>query len=359
MAPVGSAPAVAAATDMAAAPVPMSATPADTAPADAALYHLGRRLLPAFGLGLLVLAGLLGAANPRQFLVQLRRFDFALLAPILLLSLVNYALRFVRWELYLRALGAVLPHGRSLGVFLVGFLLSVTPGKAGELGKAWLVRELGGGPALRVAPAVLAERVTDLLGVLALLAVGALPFPGGPWWAALGVAAVALGAAVFMRERWAAWLFGRLERLPLVGPRVAALESVYQGLRSLLSPGLLGMGLLVAVLAWGAEGAGFVIAVRAYAPRAGFLAGVFDYTASTVLGSASMLPGGLGAADGALAALLRAQGLDTARATLITFIIRGATLWFAVLLGLLALPVVAHWLARRPSRRGQSTGAAG
>jgi len=332
---------------------------------EAALYHLGRRLLPAFALGLLVAIGLLGVADPRRFWEQLRRFDFALLAPILCLSLVNYALRFVRWELYLRALGTTLPRGRSLAVFLAGFLLSVTPGKAGELGKAWLVRELGGGPALRVAPAVVAERVTDLLGVVALLALGALAFPGGPLWAALGLAAVALGAAVFTWERWAAWLFARLARLPLVGRRSGELAAVYQGLRSLLSPGLLGMGLAVATLAWGAEGVGFVVAVRAYAPRAGFLAGLFDYTASTFLGSASMLPGGLGAADGALTALLRAQGLDTARATLVTFIIRGATLWFAVLLGVLALPPLVralHRVARPggggPGRHGRSARAA-
>ncbi len=319
-------------------------------PAETPFHHLGRRLLPVVVLGVLVLAGLLGAANPRQFLVQLRRFDFALLAPILGLSLVNYALRFVRWEIYLRALGTALPRGRSLAVFLAGFLLSVTPGKAGELGKAWLVRELGGGAALRVAPAVLAERVTDLLGVALLLAVGALPFPGGAWWALAGLAAVAAGIAVFSWEPLATWLFLMLARLPRVGPRVAALEGVYHGLRALLSPGLLVMGLVVATLAWGAEGVGFVVAVRAYAPHAGFLAGIFDYTASTFLGSASMLPGGLGAADGALTALLRAQGLDTARATLVTFIIRGATLWFAVLLGLLALPALVRMLAARPPR---------
>ena len=308
-------------------------------------------------LGLLVLAGLLGLADPRRFAEQLRRFDLALLAPILALSLLNYALRFARWELYLRELGAALPRGRSLAVFLVGFLLSVTPGKAGELGKAWLVRELGGGPALRVAPAVLAERVTDLLGVAVVLAVGALAFPGGAWWAALGLAAVAAGVAVFTWEPFAAWLFRWVARLPVAGPRAGALAAVYQGLRGLLSPRLLGMGLLAATVAWGAEGAGFVIAVRGYAPHAGFLAGLFDYNVSTFLGSASMLPGGLGAADGALTALLRAQGLDLARATSITFVIRGATLWFAVLLGLLALPFLARQLrlggARRTATRAE------
>ena len=49
---------------------------------EAPFHHLGRRLLPVLVLGVLVLAGLLGAANPRQFLSQLRRFDFVLLAPI-------------------------------------------------------------------------------------------------------------------------------------------------------------------------------------------------------------------------------------------------------------------------------------
>lgn len=330
----------------------LSAGASDAAPGRA-LYHLGRRLLPVFALGVLVVAGLLGLADPRRFAEQLRRFDFALLAPILALSLLNYALRFGRWELYLRALGAALPRGRSLAVFLAGFLLSVTPGKAGELGKAWLVRELGGGPALRVAPAVLAERVTDLLGVAALLAVGALGFPGGAWWAALGLAAVGAGVALFTWERFAAWLFRWVARLPVVGSRAGTLAAVYQGLRSLLSPGLLAAGMLIAALAWGAEGAGFVIAVRAYAPHAGFLAGLFDYNASTFLGSASMLPGGLGAADGALTALLRAQGLDTARATLVTFVIRGATLWFAVLLGLLALPFLARQLGRGAARTAE------
>jgi uncharacterized membrane protein YbhN (UPF0104 family) len=313
----------------------------------AVVEHLGRRLLPAFGLGLLVLAGMLGAASPARFLGELRRFDFRLLVPILALSLLNYGLRFLRWEVYLERLGSRLPRGRSLAVFVVGFLLSVTPGKAGELGKAWLVRELGGGPALRVAPAVLAERATDLLGVLILLALGALPFAGGIWWAAGGFAACALALALLTWEGAAIWTLARLGRLPVLGPRVPALAGVYRGLRELLSPRLLVLGVLVAVAAWGAEGAGFVLAVRAFAPGAGFLVGIFDYTAGTFLGSATMLPGGLGAADGALAALLRTQGLDTARATLVTFISRGATLWFAVLLGLLALPWVAHWLTRR------------
>lgn len=291
--------------------------------------------------------GLILVADAREMAGRLRYFDLRLLVPVLGLSLVNYALRFVRWEIYLKALGVKLARVRSLAVFLVGFLLSVTPGKAGELGKGWLVRELGGGPALRVVPAVLAERVTDLLGVLVLLALGALPFPGGRWIAALGLAAVAVAILLLTWQRGADLAFRLLARLPVVGPRVHLLTEVYGRLRELLSPGLLAMALVISVVAWGAEGVGFFLVVREFAPQAGLLPAVFNYTASTFLGSLSMLPGGLLAAEGSMTALLDAQGLDTATAASVTLITRAATLWFAVALGLLALPYVVRRLASR------------
>jgi len=308
------------------------------------LERLGRRLLVPLGLGVLVVAGLALSANPAELARSLRGFDLRLLVPVLSLSLVNYVLRFIRWEVYLRRLDVRLPLARSLGVFLAGFLLSVTPGKAGELGKAWLVRELGGGPALAVVPAVLAERVTDLLGVLLLLALGALPFPGGPWIAAAGLAGVAVAVAAITWKWVAELLFRVLAKLPVAGPRVPRLVEIYERLRSLLSPGLLLFALALSVVAWGAEGVGFFLVVREYAPRAGLLLSIFNYTGSTFLGGLSMLPGGLGAAEGALTALLHSQGLDTADAGSITLVIRAATLWFAVLLGLCAVPFLARWL---------------
>lgn len=311
------------------------------------LEHLGRRLLVPLGLGVLVVVGLVLSANPRELARSLADFDLRLLVPVLFLSLVNYALRYLRWEVYLGKLDVRLPRSRSLMVFLAGFLLSVTPGKAGELGKAWLVRELGGGPALRVVPAVLAERVTDLLGVLLLIALGAIPFPGGPWIALAGLAAVGIAMLGLTWRRGAELLFRLMRKLPAIGPRVPHLIEVYESLRSLLTPGLLLLALLLSVVAWGAEGVGFFLVVREYAPKAGLLLSIFNYTGSTFAGALSMLPGGLGAAEGALAALLHAQGLDTAGAASVTLVTRAATLWFAILLGLLALPFLVRWLARR------------
>ena len=307
-------------------------------------------MLVPLALGVLVVIGLALTANPRELAHSLRNFDVRLLIPVLALSLLNYALRYLRWEIYLKRLGSPLSRGRSLAVFLIGFLLSVTPGKAGELGKAWLVRELGGGQALRVVSAVLAERMTDVLGTFVLIALGALPLPGGPWIAAAGLSGVVAIVVLLSWRRGADWVFAILRRMPVIGPRVPHLVEMYDSLRELLSPGLAVMATALATVAWAAEGLGFWLVVRNYAPKAGLLVSVFNYTAANVLGGLSMLPGGLGAAEGSLTALLHGQGLDTADASSITLVIRGATLWFAVLLGLAALPFAARWLAARRER---------
>jgi uncharacterized membrane protein YbhN (UPF0104 family) len=304
-------------------------------------------MLVPLALGVLVVVGLALTANPRELARSLRNFDIRLLVPVLALSVFNYALRYLRWEIYLKRLGSPLSRGRSLVVFLIGFLLGVTPGKAGELGKAWLVRELGGGQALRVVSAVLAERVTDVLGTFVLVALGALALPGGPWITAAGLSGVVAIVVLLSWQRGADWVFAILRRMPVIGPRVPHLVEMYDRLRELLSPGLAVMATAVATVAWAAEGLGFWLVVRNYAPKADLLVSVFNYTAANVLGGLSMLPGGLGAAEGSLAALLHGQGLDTADASSITLVIRGATLWFAVLLGLAALPFAARWLAAR------------
>lgn len=314
------------------------------------LEGLGRQMAVPLVLGLLVVVGLALTANPRALAHSLRDFDVRLLVPVLALSVFNYGLRYIRWEIYLRRIGATLSRGPSLAVFLVGFLLGVTPGKAGELGKAWLVRELGGGRARRVVSVVLAERVTDVLGTVALVALCALALPGGPWIAAAGLAGVAAIVLLLTWRRGAGWVFAILRRLPVLGPRVPHMVEMHERLRELLTPGLAATATLLATVAWAAEGLGFWLVVRNYAPKADLLVSIFNYTAANVLGGLSMLPGGLGAAEGSLTALLHGQGLQTADAGSITLVIRAATLWFSVLFGLIALPFVARRLAARRAR---------
>ncbi len=80
--------------------------------------------------------------------------------------------------------------------------------------------------------AVLAERVTDVLGTFVLIALGSASPAGGPWIAAAGVAGVVVTVVLLTWRRGADWVFAILRRMPVIGPRVPHLVEMYDRLRS-------------------------------------------------------------------------------------------------------------------------------
>lgn len=61
----------------------------------------------------------------------------------LLMSSLNYCLRFIRWQGYLKAFGHAVPWRDSLRIYLSGFALTTTPGKAGEALRGVLLKPWG------------------------------------------------------------------------------------------------------------------------------------------------------------------------------------------------------------------------
>lgn len=270
----------------------------------------------------------------------LARFSWALLLPLLALSAANYALRWLRWELYLRALGIRVPARTSIAVFLAGLAMTVTPGKVGEFLKSYLLKATSGVPMSVSAPVVLVERLTDLLSLVVLASFGVATYGG-----AVGVpvlissgAVLATGVAVLRSERLTGHVVAALAMIP-VGARVAPrLEEAARSSRALLGTRPLAYGLLLGAAAWAAECIGYWLAFRGFGgPAPTFPVSIFAYAFSTVLGVVS--PGGLGPTDIGLVELARqfTPGLTREVATAASFLVRLCTLWFAVLLGAKAL----------------------
>ena len=111
------------------------------------------------------------------------------------LALANYLLRYLRWSYYLGVLKIQVPAGLGMLVFLSGLAMSVTPGKAGELVKCYLLNSRTGVPVARSAPVVVMERVTDVISVIILGLTGFVLLPV-PVVAVLSVALTLLIAAL-------------------------------------------------------------------------------------------------------------------------------------------------------------------
>ena len=259
------------------------------------------------------------------------------LAGLLVLSLVNYLLRFLRWARYLALLEAPVPWRINLDAYFAGFALTTSPGKVGEMLRSVLLKPHGVPPAASVA-AFFAERVSDLLAILVLAAVGLWAYaPARP---IVGLALAAVVVALLLVQ-WTA-LIAAIDRWAQARPQkwarlVVKLCEVVLHFRRCFSLPAMGMGLALGVVAWFAEGLGFWWLLLALDHPLPLSTAVFIYAFAMLVGALSFLPGGLGGSEAAMVALLSLNGFPEASAVSATLICRLATLWFAVGLGALFL----------------------
>ncbi len=322
-----------------------------------------RRLLPRFAAGLVfalvVITALALFADLRELGDALAGFDWWLTLPILGLTLVNYGLRFVKWRIYLDRIDVRgIPAGRSALTFLSAFSMSITPGKVGEIIKAVYVRRLTGTPVSRVAAVIAAERLTDGLAMLGLAAIGLTQFSYGR--PLLALAAIAgIGVVVLLRRPALLHrLVGLLARLPGAGPIVARLsgqvEHFLQASNVLYAPRLVAGSVLLGMASWFAECVALYLVLIGLGQPASWhllLVATFVLSVSSVFGALSFLPGGLGIAEASITAMLILLITDPAfsrgDAAAATILIRFATLWFSVLLGIGAVVALQRILGRR------------
>src|SRR4051812_21711126 len=122
------------------------------------------------------------------------------LLPGLLFAVASFLLRALRWHLFVRQAGGAPSLITSLRTQIVGFSLTMTPGKVGELYKCHLMELRTGVPAARTAPIVLFEKLMDAAAFAGLALIAAALLPGlGDWIssAARGLlAAIAIGIVV-------------------------------------------------------------------------------------------------------------------------------------------------------------------
>jgi uncharacterized protein (TIRG00374 family) len=294
--------------------------------------RLFRSLLIAIALGAAVALGLAATASVPATLEALARFRWRLGPVILLAVLANWALRFAKWHFYLRCLDIPLRWWPSLQVFAAGFAMAISPGKLGEVLKAVLVRGLVGTPVSRTASVVMAERLTDVAGLVLLGGLGVTALPRGPLL--LGGIALALVALVVVLQTRAV---GRSVRRLLPARLVEPVRSFVHSGRALLAPRALAVALALSLVSWFFECVAFGLILEGLGVALPLRAATFVYAFGQLAGAVSMLPGGLGVAEGSLTALL--VGLETSLpdAAAATLLVRGATLWLAIAVGVVTL----------------------
>ena len=309
------------------------------------MRRLRQPLLLSIGLGAIVFAALVAYGDVMDVAESIEDFHWPLFPLVLLVALGNYVLRWVKWQYYLGRLGIDVPPRQSFLIFMSGLGLVVTPAKVGEWVKCYLLKDRYSVPLARSTPILFAERVTDALGLMLLALAGVVAFGRGVWPV---IAVVVLGAAIVMalsrHQPFGRAVVARLQRLPIVGKFAPRLSEMYESNYALMAPRDVALMTALSVVAWGTQVVAFYLVLTGLRVDAGgetFMKASFILPISTLAAALLLLPGGLGVAETGIASLTESL-LDVGRsvASAATLLIRLSTLWFAVVLGLVAYFIV-------------------
>ena len=180
------------------------------------------------------------------------------------------------------------------------------------------------------------------VGLLLLAAVGVFSFEVDRRFIYAGCAMVAIALVFIMFDPAAQFALKTSRRIPGIRRFSDRLYEAHDSTAQMMRPGPLLFATLLAVVSWFFECLAFWLIVGGFQGAAiDIHPATFIYAAMTIAGALSFLPGGLGVTEAGMLLLLTrlGSGLTRSSAAAATFVTRLCTLWFAVVVGLIALVV--------------------
>jgi uncharacterized protein (TIRG00374 family) len=219
--------------------------------------------------------------------------------------------------------------------------MTVTPGKSGEIVKAYLLKRTNSVSVSEVLPLLIIERMTDGIAML-LLGLGGISLLQNATFFFIGASLFVIGFIIAMRGK--KFILPILKILEKKFPQIKFLqffELFFQNSQRLVSFKNLAIGIIIGCIAWFFEGYSLYLLISQFQPAPfsdGLSKSLFIFSFSSIAGFFVLIPGGIGVAEGSISYFLATFfALTTSVSIFITLLFRFITLWFGVLLGMLTL----------------------
>lgn len=291
--------------------------------------------------GAVVFLGLSIYANMSELLIAFSQYNWMMFPLVILLSFLNYITRFFKWEYYLGVLKIQVERKMSFLIFLSSFIMSVTPGKVGEVFKSYLLKEYNGTSISRSGPIVVAERISDFISLVLLSMIGALMYGyGTELIIGIGLFFVFI-VIIISSKRLSYFIIGIFEKFKFFERFSHKIHTAYDSIYQMVQFKQLIITVFLSIFAWFFECMGFYLVLNGFGienfVNVSIFVATFIYGFATIAGAVTMLPGGLGATDASITGLLVLLQIPKNISVASTLLIRVATLWFAVIVGIVAV----------------------
>ena len=270
---------------------------------------------------------------------KLQNFQITLLPLILLIVFSSWLVLFIRWMVLLKKHQIQIPLKINFLIFFAGFTLAISPAKSGELIKSVLLKNKCGIAATKTIPIVFLERFYDIIGTTAVAIIG-ITFLGLELGIVLALVPIVILVIfyLFYSKRSFDFTLKIINHIKPLQKFLSNIEESHEIIRHSSDVKTIcscsGLTIVFRII----EGIGILLILQALGINfIEFFNLLSMYSASVILGSISMSPGGLGVTEGSFAGLLTLYELELQTTLAIAVIVRFFTMWFAIVVGFISL----------------------
>ncbi|WP_011306408.1 lysylphosphatidylglycerol synthase transmembrane domain-containing protein [Methanosarcina barkeri] len=247
------------------------------------------------------------------------------------LTTVGYFIRYIKWDLFLRATGLHLDYKENLFIFFSGLSMIVTPGKLGEIWKSWLIKDISGEELSKTLPIVIMDRVTDIVSLVLLSFLGIFYYRKGiSFLIVLSICCIGFYIAIRSQS-----ISGKMKKVleKKFSKYTTDMQLMHETMNKITEPKIFVSLSLLNVLAWFFECMGLYYVVIGFGHYIKISLSTFIFSFSSLAGGISMVPGGIGVAEAGISGLLILNGISPALSVGIALILRLGSFWYGALLG--------------------------
>ena len=266
-----------------------------------------------------------------SLLIAIEKFNWIFIPLMIVLVLIAYFVRFLKWSLFLKSADVHLKLKDNLFVFFSGMGMIITPAKVGEIWKGWLIRDINGEKLSKTVPVVITDRVTDVIGLVILSLLGIFYYKNGIYILII-LLLIFVGFFIALKsEKISGKMISILEKR--AGKYSKDIKTMHTTFLQLMNPkNMVGLSFLSA-FAWFFECLALYFVIIGFGQSLNVILSTFVFSFASLVGAISMIPGGLGVAEATLSGMLQYFGLTSVDSIGAAMIIRFGTFWFGAVLG--------------------------
>ena len=269
------------------------------------------------------------------FYSNLNRIKIEYVALSILVSSGGYLLRAIRWKHMLGELGINISIKSSILIYFTGYAYFLTPGRIGEVVRSQYLKDRHNIQVKQSAATVIVERFYDMVGIV-IVAAATSAFIFDLISIYLAISIIIVSYALIYEKKILQNLIKKFSKIRFINKFTDIIEESFNLIFTLLRPKTSIISTSLTIGSWILESIGVFVIFYSFGLEIGLVETIFIFVLSTLVGSVTLLPGGVGATDGSIIGLLLLHGLDYNELLLPVLVARFLMIWYPLVIGITA-----------------------